>query len=153
MKILLDFVQEPYFTEEGVNKEKGIISQEIRMYEDSPNWQANIGLLSHIYKNHSVRDDIAGSLESISRITSDMLNTCYNAFYNFSNMTLCIVGNFEKDDILEFIDKNITKKCEKFDTETIFSDEPISVIENYVEKKMEVLNPIFYIGFKHPFKN
>lgn len=153
LKILLDFVQEPYFTEEGVNKEKGIIGQEIRMYEDSPNWQANIGLLSHIYKNHSVRDDIAGSLDSISRITPDMLNTCYNAFYNFSNMTLCIVGNFEKDDILEFIDKNITKKCEEFDTETIFSDEPIGVIENYIEKKMEVLNPIFYIGFKHPFKN
>lgn len=149
LKILLNFVQEPYFTEKGVNKEKGIIGQEIKMYEDSPEWRARLRLLQSLYKNHPVRDDIAGSVESIARITPDMLNDCYNAFYNFENMTLCIVGNFNEDDILDYISKNISKESEKFSTEPLFPDEPNDISESNVIEKMEVVNPVFYIGFKH----
>ena len=82
LKILLDFVQEPYFTESGVNKERGIIEQEIKMYSDSPGWQSNINLLNSLYWNHPVKEDIAGSVESISRIDSGLLNKCSESFYN-----------------------------------------------------------------------
>lgn len=153
LKILLDFVQEPYFTQEGVLKERGIIEQEIKMYSDSPEWQVNLNLLRAIYKNHPVREDIAGSVESISHITPDLLNKCYEAFYDFSNMTFCLVGNFEPDDIIEFIDKNITKKAAKAHVEPIFPNEPDEICEPSISQKMEVITPLFAIGFKHKMPN
>ena len=150
LEILLNFVQEPYFTQDGITREQGIIGQEIKMYCDDPGWQANILLLGAMYKNHFVKDDIAGSVESISKITPDLLNKCYDAFYNLSNMTLCIAGNFDVDDIYDFIDKHIIKKNQTFNVETIIPDEPIDVVSKFVSKKMDVVNPVFSLGFKHP---
>ena len=152
LKILMNFVQEPYFTEQGIQKERGIIEQEIKMYDDSPEWKVTINLLSAIYKNHPVRYDIAGSVESISHITTDLMNKCYEAFYRFSNMTMCLVGNFEKDDILSFLDKLIINKDHNEDVENIFPDESSHINSDYVEEKMEVINPLFSIGFKHDLK-
>lgn len=153
LKILFDFIQEPYFTQKSILKERGIIEQEIKMYSDSPDWQVTLNLLQSIYKNHPVRDDIAGSVESISYITPDLLNKCYEAFYDFSNMTFCLVGNFEPDDIIEFINKNITKKATNNHVETIFPDEPDCICKNNISQKMEILNPLFAIGFKHKALN
>ena len=95
LKILLNFVQSPYFTEETVKKEQGIIGQEIRMYEDNPDWKVLFNLLNCLYHNHPVKKDIAGSIESIAEITAEKLYTCYKCFYNLNNMSICIVGNID----------------------------------------------------------
>ncbi|MBO5797439.1 MAG: insulinase family protein, partial [Clostridia bacterium] len=93
LEILLDFVQKPYFTEETVEKERGIIGQEIRMYDDTPGWQVFFNLLRTMYQVHPVRTDIAGTVESIAKITPELLYGCYNSFYNLHNMVLSVAGN------------------------------------------------------------
>ncbi|MDP4170520.1 MAG: pitrilysin family protein, partial [Bacillota bacterium] len=86
LETLIDFVQDPYFTEKTVEKEKGIIGQEITMYDDNPDWRLYFGLIQNLYKNHPVKIDIAGTIESISHITKDWLYECYHTFYHPSNM-------------------------------------------------------------------
>ncbi len=98
--ILLDFVQSPYFTAETVQKEQGIIGQEIRMYDDSPDWRVMFNMLLAMYKNHPVRIDIAGTVESIAEIDDKLLYKCYNTFYNPSNMFICIAGNVNSEKVL-----------------------------------------------------
>ena len=100
LKILLDFVQNPYFTPQTVQKEQGIIGQEITMYYDVPGWMSTFNLLRCLYKNHPVRIDIAGTVDSIAQITDKLLYDCYNTFYNLHNMALVVVGNVTKDDVL-----------------------------------------------------
>ena len=100
LKILLDFVQHPYFTEETVRKEQGIIGQEIQMYQDSPGWQVLFNLLRCLYHSHPVKIDIAGTVDSISHITADLLYGCYNSFYSLNNMVLAVAGNTTADEVL-----------------------------------------------------
>ena len=95
LEILLDFVQTPYFTEQTVQKEQGIIGQEIRMYDDDPQWRVMFNLLRAMYHNHPVRVDIAGTVESIAEITPELLYKCYHTFYNLNNMVLCVAGNVD----------------------------------------------------------
>lgn len=147
LKILLDFVQNPYLTEENVEKEKGIIAQEIKMYEDSAGWRVFFNLLQAMYHTHPVRIDIAGTVESITDITCDMLKDCYNAFYDPSNMFLAIAGNIDKETVLKIVDENL-KKSEPKEINRGFYDEPDSVKEKYHEQKLAVANPIFALGFK-----
>ncbi|NEM04389.1 insulinase family protein, partial [Escherichia coli] len=106
----LDFVQDPYFTPETVNKEKGIIGQEIQMYDDDPNWRLMFGLLENIYPDHPVSIDIAGTVESIDKITSDQLYENYHTFYHPSNMTLVVVGQFDPEDLMALIEDNQNAK-------------------------------------------
>ncbi|MGO2083487.1 EF-P 5-aminopentanol modification-associated protein YfmH [Vagococcus sp.] len=103
---LLDFVQTPYFTEDSVNKEKGIIAQEIQMYQDDPNWRLFFGILNNLYPKHPLHIDIAGSEDSISKITAEDLYLCYNTFYHPSNMNLFVVGNLDPEEIMATIEKN-----------------------------------------------
>lgn len=110
IKTLLDFVQHPYFTTETVEKEKGIIEQEINMYEDNPDWQNFFGLLSALYESHPVRTDIAGTAASINKISKDDLYTCYNTFYHPANMTMFVVGNVDPESMMQFIDENQAAK-------------------------------------------
>lgn len=107
---LLDFVQAPYFTEETVNKEKGIIGQEIQMYEDDPNWRMFFGILNNLYPEHPLHIDIAGTVESIEAITADDLYTCYRTFYQPSNMVLFVVGKLEPEKLMELIRANQNAK-------------------------------------------
>lgn len=107
---LLDFVQAPYFTEETVNKEKGIIGQEIQMYEDDPNWRLFFGILNNLYPNHPLHIDIAGTVDSIDKITADDLYTCYHTFYQPSNMVLFLVGNLDPEKLMEVIKENQMSK-------------------------------------------
>lgn len=107
---LLDFVQAPYFTEETVNKEKGIIGQEIQMYEDDPNWRMFFGILNNLYPEHPLYIDIAGTVESIEAITADDLYTCYRTFYQPSNMVLFVVGKLEPEKLMELIRTNQNAK-------------------------------------------
>lgn len=145
--ILLNFVQSPYFTEKTVQKEQGIIGQEITMYDDSPAWRVMFNMLLGMYKNHPVRIDIAGTVESISHINADLLYKCYNTFYNPGNMFICIAGNVETEKVLEIINKSI-KTTEKKQIERIMPTEPAEVVTDYVEQSLEVAQPIFCFGYK-----
>ena len=145
--ILLNFVQSPYFTEKTVQKEQGIIGQEITMYDDSPAWRVMFNMLRCMYKNHPVRIDIAGTVESISHINADLLYKCYNTFYNPGNMFICIAGNVETEKVLEIINKSI-KTTEKKQIERIMPTEPAEVVTDYVEQSLEVAQPMFCFGYK-----
>src|SRR5699024_3874033 len=101
LELLIRFVQNPYFTDENVEKEKGIIAQEIKMYEDNSNWKAYFNLLKSMYFQHPIRNDIAGTIESISNISKELLYTAYNTFYHPKNMVLFIVGDLSFNDIME----------------------------------------------------
>lgn len=114
LKILLEFVQDPYFTDETVRKEQGIIGQEIRMYDDDPSWRVSFNLLGALYHNHPVKIDIAGTVETIAEITPQKLYDCYNGFYNLHNMALVIVGgNAQPSKILPLADKYLKDSPEK----------------------------------------
>lgn len=147
LEILLDFVQSPYFTEETVAKEQGIIGQEIKMYDDSPAWRVMFNMLMNMYKNHPVRIDIAGTVESIAKITPEYLYTCYNTYYNLNNMVLCVAGNTTVDTVLAIADKML-KDSKYHEIENIFEDEPDEVLAPYVEQKLPVGLPLFNLGFK-----
>ncbi|MBE6766214.1 MAG: insulinase family protein [Ruminococcaceae bacterium] len=147
LDILLDFVQSPYFTPKTVQKEQGIIGQEIRMYDDSPEWCVLFNMLEAMYEQHPVRIDIAGTVESISHITAELLYDCYNAFYNPANMFVCIAGNVDAEKTIARIEKAIKPVPPVKLTRAAFSEKN-SVKEQYVEKKMEIAKPIFNFGFK-----
>ncbi|NLY80592.1 MAG: insulinase family protein, partial [Lysinibacillus sp.] len=147
---LLDFVQEPYFTEKTVEKEKGIIGQEITMYDDQPDWRLYFGAIENMYHNHPVKIDIAGTIESIDKITAEHLYTCYNTFYHPSNMLLFVVGNVDPKEMMAFIEENQNKKDFK-EAPTIdryFEDEPLDVAVKEREIKMDVQQPKVYVGLK-----
>lgn len=145
---LMNYVQNPYFTDENVEKEKGIISQEIKMYDDDPGWQLYMGILDCLYKNNQVKVDIAGSVESISKITKDTLYECYNTFYSPNNMTLVVCGDFVPEELLEEVKNRITKKEQKEKIERIYPIKEKEINKKYVEKNMNVSMPLFAIGFK-----
>lgn len=147
LSILLELVTSPYFTEETVRKEQGIIGQEIKMYEDSPEWRVMFNLLGAMYHNHPVKVDIAGSIESIAEITPESLYTCYNSYYNLHNMALSVVGNVDVDTVLKICDKYL-KEQDKAEVESIFPPEPYEIKEKYVEQIFPVAVPIFNMGFK-----
>lgn len=147
LEILLDLVQSPYFTEETVAKEQGIIGQEIKMYEDSADWKVMMNLLQAMYKNHPINIDIAGTVDTIAQIKPETLYDCYNAYYNLNNMVMCVAGNVSAEQVLEIADKKL-KPCKKVKTESIFPDEPYEVVKNYTEQTLPVAVPMFEIGFK-----
>ncbi len=147
LEILLGFVTSPYFTPETVQKEQGIIGQEIKMYDDSPDWRVMFNMLSAMYKNHPVRYDIAGTVETIAEIDAEKLYTCYNSYYNLRNMALTIVGKVTVDQVLEICDKHL-KECEEVKVESHFPEEPYEVTEHYVEQILPVALPLFNLGFK-----
>ncbi len=147
LDILLDFVQSPYFTEQTVQKEQGIIGQEIRMYDDSPQWCMLFNMLEAMYENHPVRIDIAGTVESISHITAELLYECYGTFYNPANMFVCVAGNVNADEVIERVASAI-KAAEPVTIERAAFFEKNGVKTNYVEKQMEIAKPLFSFGFK-----
>lgn len=152
LEILLDFVQSPYFTAQTVAKEQGIIGQEIKMYDDDPNWRVMFNMLEGMYKNHPIRIDIAGTVESIAKITAEKLYEVYNVFYNLNNMALCVSGNVTVEQVLEIADKML-KPSEKHKITNYFEDEPYEVNTPFVEQTFPVSMPIFNLGFKEKADN
>ncbi|MBR0140763.1 MAG: insulinase family protein, partial [Ruminococcus sp.] len=140
-------VQAPYFTQETVDKEQGIIGQEIQMTNDNPEWRVFFNMLRCMYHNHPVKIDIAGTIESIAQINADLLYKCYYTFYNLNNMVLSIAGNIKADEVLEICDKCL-KPCEDKGLETVFPDEPESVVKSEITEKQPVGASIFNIGYK-----
>ncbi|MDP4118778.1 MAG: pitrilysin family protein [Bacillota bacterium] len=152
LKTLIKFVQAPYFTKENVEKEQGIIGQEIGMYKDNPDWRCYFNMLRGIYSKHTVRLDIAGTVESISQITDKTLYTCYNTFYHPSNMCICVVGDFDPEKIASVIDASLKPlECEK-EIPREYPNEPDGVAEHIAEQHLPVSAPIFCAGFKDSVK-
>ena len=145
---LMDYVQKPYFTDENVEKEKGIIAQEIGMYDDDPGWQLYMNALDCMYKENAVKIDIAGTVESINKIDKDVLYKCYNTFYNPSNMALVVCGDFKPEEILEEIKSRIISKEHQGEIRRIYPDSEKGLNQKYKEVNMQVSKPIFLIGFK-----
>ena len=145
---LMDYVQHPYFTDENVEKEKGIIGQEIMMYNDYPEWKVYLNLLEAMYHNHPVKLDITGTIETISHIDKDILYKCYNTFYNPSNMAMVICGDFEPEKILQEIKNRLVEKKANGEIKRIYPDEPKTIVQPIIEQKLEVSQPLFAIGIK-----
>lgn len=145
---LMNYVQNPYFTDENVEKEKGIIGQEINMYEDEPEWQVYMNAMKLMYHVNPINIDIAGSIESISKINKEILYKAYNNFYDLSNMLLVACGDFDPEEILGEVKKRITKTSSQKEVQRIYAKEPEEIVENTKTISMEVSMPIFAIGFK-----
>lgn len=149
LQALMSFVQAPYFTKETVDKEQGIIGQEIKMFEDNPGWRVFFNLLSGMYLNSPVKIDIAGTVESIAQIDKDLLYRCYDTFYNLNNMMVTIAGNFDVSSAREIIEKSLKFK-EKITIERKEVEEPTSVAQEKITQKLEVSIPLFNFGYKQP---
>ena len=145
---LMNYVQHPYFTDENVEKEKGIIGQEINMYDDDPGWKLYMNAMDCMYQENPIKVDIAGSIESISKITPDVLYKCYNTFYHPSNMTMVICGDFNPETLLEQIKKMLVSKENQGDIKRIYPPKEEKINKPFASKKMEVSTPIFMIGYK-----
>ena len=150
---LMDYVQNPYFTDENVEKEKGIIGQEIGMYDDDPGWQLYINAMDCLYEKNPIKVDTAGTVETISGINPEMLYKCYNTFYHPSNMVLTVVGDFEPEAILAEIKKRLKDNEARGEITRIYPEEKLEINKKYAEKEMEVSLPLFMIGFKDNIKD
>ncbi|WP_221564464.1 pitrilysin family protein [Alkalihalobacillus sp. TS-13] len=155
LKTLIDFVQAPYFTEKTVEKEKGIIGQEIEMYDDNPDWRVYFGVIENMFHHHPVKIDIAGTVPSIAKITKDSLYTCYETFYHPSNMLLFVVGNVDVKEIMDLVKENqngkdfaAPEKIERF-----FEEEPPEVAKKKSVIKMTVQTPKCMVGIKEATPN
>jgi len=147
---LMNMVQEPYFTEKSVEKEKGIIGQEIRMYDDNPDWRLFFGTIENMFHTHPVKTDIAGTIESISHITADLLYECYQTFYHPSNMLLFLVGPVNPEEMMNIIRSNQSSKqySDAPEIQRYFEEEPETVYNKKQELKMNVQTPKCYVGVK-----
>ena len=147
LEILLKFVTSPYFTEETVKKELGIIGQEIRMYDDNPNMRLFMGAIENMFSSHPVRIDLGGTVESISKITPEHLYLCYNTFYNLNNMALCVSGDIQLEEVLKVADR-ILKPAPQITLDRYFPREEPCVYKKYGECSLQVSKPLFNIGIK-----
>jgi predicted Zn-dependent peptidase len=150
LQLLLEYVETPYFTEPSVEKEKGIIAQELRMYEDEPQWQVLFNLLKCLYYKHPVRIDIGGTVESIQKIDVDTLYKCYNTFYHPSNMIFFVIGCIEPEQVFELVEKNEATKglVPQDDIKRIYPEEPSTVYKTTHTAHLDVNEPLFLMGFK-----
>lgn len=148
LDILLEFVNNPYFTDENVAKEQGIIGQEIKMYDDDPDWRLFFNMLQGMYHQNPVKTDIAGTVESISHITPELLYKCCEAYYNPSNMMLVMVGDIDTEEAVSYIDKHVKKDKDRGKIEKSICDEPFGVAQKIVRQKLSVSKPLFLMGFK-----
>jgi len=146
---LMDYVQHPYFTDENVEKERGIIGQEIMMYDDTPEWKVYLNAIKAMYKDNPINIDITGTKETIAKITKETLYDCYNTFYHPSNMAIVVTGDFEPEEIFAELEKRLVKNVKKqADIKRIYPKEQKEIVQDYIEEQMEVSIPLFIIGIK-----
>lgn len=148
--LLMNFVQKPHLTDENVEKEKGIIAQEIKMYDDNPDWKVYFNTLSALYNEHPMKYDIAGTVESVYSTTKEDLEKCYDAFYTPDNMIAFVIGDLEAEEVFECIEQNLTENFleRKKINQIELPNEVDAVAEREVYQKMEVPMPLFNVGFK-----
>lgn len=148
LKTLLSFVSVPYFTQESVDKERGIISQEIRMIEDEAEWQVFMDLLRALYDHHPIRIGVAGTVESIQDITPQTLYDCHRAFYNPANMVLCVAGNVDPERVCAIAEEILPAEGGESVERDYGAPEPPHAIQKRIERRMAVSTPIFQFGCK-----
>ncbi len=150
LALLMDFVNSPYLTRDNVEKEKGIIIQELQMYADHPSHRIHTLLLENLYHEHPVRLDIGGTVDSVEEITVDDLHRCYNTFYQPGNMALAVVGDVDPIKTLQLIEENYPDwEQEKGVIERFFPEEPHEVKGSWVEEQLPISQPRYLLGFKH----
>ena len=150
LEILLSFVSIPYFTDESVQKEQGIIGQEIGMIEDNPEWQVYKQLMQALYHTSPARTPVAGSVESISHITAQTLYDCHKAFYTPANMCLVVVGDVKPERIIAAANQILPAKSGPLIRRDYGAEEELTAAEHFVTAAMEVSMPTFLVGFKCP---
>ena len=148
LRILLSFVSIPWFTKESVDKEQGIIGQEIGMIEDNPDWKVYMNLMESLYTNHPIRVSVAGSVESISHITAETLYACHKAFYDPANMVLCVAGPVDPERICDVAREILPREAGPIAQKDYGAPEREGVACPVKEIEMEVSTPIFQLGFK-----
>ncbi len=149
IKLLLKMVQEPYFSKESVEKEIGIIAEEIQMYQDQPNYRLYYQTLQGLYHHHPVKEDIAGSIASINEITADKLYSCYHTFYRPENMVMFIVGNINPEEIAQIVEDNqYTTDDTTYFPETAVINEPSSIHEATLIQSADVQQPKMMLAIK-----
>ena len=150
LEILLSFVSVPYFTDESVEKEQGIIGQEIGMIEDNPEWQVYKQLMQSLYHTSPARTPVAGSVESIREITAQTLYDCHRAFYTPANMCLVVVGDVDGDEVLRLAEEILPKTSGPLIPRDYGTEEPLTPCQKETRSRMEVSMPTFMAGFKCP---
>ena len=145
---LMNYIQNPYFTDENVEKEKGIIGQEVMMYDDVPEWKVYLNLMKALYKNNPINIDTVGTKATIKKIDKEILYKCYNTFYHPSNMVLAVSGDFEPTEILKEIEKRLLPNENKVHIERVYPEEQSEIVQEYIEHNMEISTPLFAIGIK-----
>ena len=143
----MHYVQNPYFTEENIEKERGIIEQEIMMYDDYPEWSIYMNAMKCMYKDNEINIDVAGTKETIAQINSDIMYQLYDAFYYPSNMILVVCGDFEPNDIIKKIyDRSTFEYTEEVNR--VYNKEQEEIVNKYTEKQMNISMPMALIGYK-----
>ena len=150
---LMDYVQHPYFTDENVEKERGIIGQEIQRYDDEPAWKLYMNTMQCLYKNNPITIDTAGTIESISHITKETLYSCYNTFYHPSNMIMCICGDFDPEKIIEEVKKRLIPRKPISEIKRIYPKYEDRINQKYKESIMDINMPMFMIGYRDFIKD
>ena len=152
LRYLLKFVNSPYYTDENVNKEKGIIAEEIKMYQDIPDYKVEMKIREAVYTNSPRSIDIAGTIDEINKITKEDLYNCYNSFYKPNNMFVLVVGNFKLNDALEVIKEELNKKETTKVAEIKEAKETNSVREKELTLKENIEVPKLAFALKVPTK-
>ena len=148
LELLLEFVSTPYFTVETVEKERGIIAQEIAMYADAPDSQVFEDMMVDLYRHHPARNPIAGTQESIQAITPEILELCHRAFYNPANMMLCVAGDVEAEQVAAVAQRVLPKEKVTAAVPDLGQAEKLNPVTAYSERNMDVSMPMFQLGFK-----
>ena len=148
LRILLSFVSVPWFTQESVDKERGIIGQEIGMIEDDPDWKVYINLMAALYRRHPIRVSVAGSVESIAKITPETLYACHKAFYDPANMVLCVAGPVEPERICGVAREILPGQAGPIAAKDYGEKEEPEAAQTLIEERMEVSAPLFQLGYK-----
>ena len=144
----MNYVQNPYFTDENVEKERGIIEQEIMMYDDEPAWSLYMNALKCMYKDNEINIDVAGTKETIAEIDKDKLYKIYNSFYRPDNMIIVLAGDFNPESALEKIKSKMILKAVEEETKRVYNEEQPEIVEKYIEKEMDISMPCVLIGYK-----
>ena len=148
LEILLDFVMHPYFTEENVAKERSIIAQEIRMYDDSPMQTGYYNLMASLYHTHPIRDNVGGTEETIRKITPEVLYRCHEAFYRPDNMVLSVSGNVTPEEVLAVCDRCLPDLVLPGRTQRIYLPEPKTIVQTDITAQAGAATPLLYLGVK-----
>ena len=150
--ILFDFVSKPLFTEENVKKEKDIISQEIKMYDDDPDWKIYFNMLKNMYFEHNIKNDIAGTVDSIKNITHKALYENYNNFYNYENSVIVCAGDFDRKELYSSILENLKLNEKDNNVKKILFNEKDEIANGFIAEKMNIERTMFNFGIKDVFK-